>query len=150
MSSCCPGRRRCTSALTQSPRQAKLDALLKKIGAASTQVGGWTAFAERQSALDTFTAAKAKLADYSLYKVATAKLADEALVHAYANGIEAQKLLNLASKNTTAEAVGFEWASADVTAAGDALRLHAYSRDGMTANLRRTAGPCRRSRISRT
>jgi hypothetical protein len=129
-----PGAKKEYVGLTQSHDQAKLDALLKKVGAVSTQVGGWTAFAETQGALDTFAAAKAKLADENLYKAATAKLADGALVHAYANGIEAQKLLNVASQDPT-QAVGFEWASADVTAAGDGLRFHAYSRDGMTANL---------------
>jgi hypothetical protein len=120
--------------LTQSHDQAKLDALLKKAGAVSMQVAGWTAFAETQGALDTFAAAKAKLVDDNLYRVATAKLSDTALVHAYANGIEAQKLLNLTTKDPT-QAVGFEWASADVTAAGDGLRFHAYARDGMMANI---------------
>jgi hypothetical protein len=129
-----PGAEKRYVGLTQARDQAKLDALLKKIGAHSVQVGGWTAFAETQAALDAFTGATTKLADESFYRTATAKLAPDALVHAYANGIEAQKLMHaLATPKDPEQTVPFEWASADVTASGDGLRVHAYARDGVVA-----------------
>lgn len=129
-----PGVQKEYVGLTQPHDQAKLDALLKKAGAVSQQIAGWTAFAETQGALDTLAAAKDKLADNSLYRTATAKLSDDALVRAYANGIEAQKLLDLAAHDSS-QAAGFEWASADVSAAHGGLRLNVYSRDGMMANI---------------
>jgi hypothetical protein len=129
-----PGAAKRYVGLTQARDQAKLDALLTKIGARSVQVGGWTAFAETQAALDAFTGATTKLAGESVYRTATAKLSPDALVHAYANGIEAQKLMHaLATPEDPEQTVPFEWASADVTASGDGLRVHAYARDGVVA-----------------
>lgn len=129
-----PGTKPAYVALVQPRDQAKLDALLKKAGAVSTQVAGWTAFARTAGALDALAAAKRKLADESSYKTATGKLSDGALVQAYANGIEAQKLLSRSSSDASG-ASGFEWAAADVVAAGDGLRAHVYSRDAATASV---------------
>ncbi len=121
--------------LTQPGDQSKLDALLKKLdqGLVSAQIGGWTAFSDNQAALDAVQGATAKLADNNTYRAATAKLSVDALVRAYANGTEAQQLLDsLGTQAQSAGATGvpFAWASADVVASGDGVRVNGYSRDG--------------------
>ena len=120
--------------LTQPADQAKLDALLPKLGQGlvSAQIGGWTAFSDSQAALDAVQSATAKLADNNTYRAATAKLSADALVRAYANGTEAQQLLDsLGSQAPSAGATGvpFAWASADVVVSGDGVRVNGYSRD---------------------
>lgn len=120
--------------LTQPGDQAKLDALLPKLdkGLVSAKIGGWTAFSDSQAALDAVQGATAKLADNNTYRAATAKLSADALVRAYANGTEAQQLLDsLGSQAQSAGAAGvpFAWASADVVVSGDGVRVNGYSRD---------------------
>lgn len=95
--------------LTQPHDQAKLDALLKKEKLVSRPIGGWTAFAETAGALDALESATAKLDSSTSYRAATAKLAADALVHAYANG------------GST-----FDWAAADVRAESGGLRSDAW------------------------
>jgi hypothetical protein len=125
--------------LTQPADQAKLDALLPKLdkGVVSAQIGGWTAFSDSQAALDAVQGATAKLADNNTYRAATAKLSADALVRAYANGTEAQQLLDsLGSQAPSASTtVPFAWASADVVASSDGVRVNGYSRDGSVPNV---------------
>jgi hypothetical protein len=127
-----PGAKPQLVGLTQGGDQAKLDALLQKLdkGIVTSQIDGWTAFSSSQSALDQVKAATTKLADNNTYQAATAKLAGDALVRAYANGTEAQQLLaSLGSQAPSAAAVPFAWASADVVASGDGVRVNGYSHD---------------------
>jgi hypothetical protein len=119
--------------LTKSRDQAKLDALVQKLGDVSARIGEWTAVADTQSALDALSSGVARLADNPEYRAATAKLDDDALAHAYANGEEATKRLN--PTIDPEHSLSFEWASADVTAAGDGLRLHVYSRDALLRSI---------------
>jgi hypothetical protein len=125
--------------LTQPGDQAKLGALLKRFdaGAVSTQIGGWTAFSDSQAALDAVQGATAKLADNNTYRAAVAKLSADALVRAYANGTEAQQLLDALGTQapTSGTTVPFAWASADVLASGDGVRVNGYSRDGSLADI---------------
>jgi hypothetical protein len=131
-----PGAERRYVGLTQARDQAKLDALLKKLGAKSEQIAGWTAFADTQASLDAVKNATAKLADDNFYRTARAKLQAGALVHAYANGIEAQKLMHaLATPTAPEKTVPFEWASADVVGGDGGLRVHAYAQDSLLANI---------------
>jgi hypothetical protein len=121
--------------LTQPGDQAKLDAMLKKLdqGLVSAQIGGWTAFSDSQAALDAVQGATAKLADNNTYRAAIAKLSADSLVRAYANGTEAQQLLDsLGAQAQSPDATGipFAWASADLVASGDGVRVNGYSRDG--------------------
>src|SRR6266404_2047891 len=69
-------------------------------GLVSAQIGGWTAFSDSQAALDAVQSATAKLADNNTYRAATAKLSADALVRAYANGTEAQQLLDALGPQT--------------------------------------------------
>lgn len=123
--------------LTQPGNQAKLDALLKKLGTnvVSAQIGGWTAFSDSQAALDAVQNATAKLSDNNTYRAATAKLSAGALVRAYANGTEAQQLIDSLGTHVQPGATGvpLAWASADVVASGDGVRVSGYSRDGSLA-----------------
>jgi hypothetical protein len=123
--------------LTQPADRASLDALLKKVDASvvTAQVGGWTAFSDSSAALDALQHATAKLADNNTYQAAIAKLATDALVRAYANGTEAQQLLQSLGTQGGAPTVPFAWASADVVASGDGVRVHGYSHDGSLANV---------------
>ena len=130
-----PGKEPQFVGLTQGGDQAKLDALLQKLdkGIVSQQIGGWTAFSTSQAALDAVKSATTKLADNNTYRAAVAKLAGDALVRAYANGTEAQQLLASLGKQTPSVAsVPFSWASADLVASGDGVRVNAYSHDGST------------------
>jgi hypothetical protein len=134
-----PGAAKRYVGLTQAHDRAKLDALLKKAGVKSEQIAGWTAFAETQASLDAVKSATTKLADDKFYRTATAKLEAGALVHAYANGIEAQKLLHsLATPDAPEQTVPFEWAAADVVAGDGGVKAHAYSRDSVTAQRSQT------------
>ena len=125
--------------LTQPGSRPALDALLKKLDrrVVSTQIAGWTAFSDSQAALDAVQGAKAKLADNNTYRVAVAKLSADALVRAYANGTEAQQLLQALGTQAPASitAVPFAWASVDVLASGDGVRVNGYSHDGSVASL---------------
>ena len=99
-----PGTKPRLVGLTHGGDQAKLDALLGKAGhgIVSKQIDGWTAFAQTQAALDRVTHATTKLAGDATYQAAAAKLADDALVRAYANGADAPAAL-LASRHGRAQ-----------------------------------------------
>jgi hypothetical protein len=126
--------------LTQPGDSSKLAALLPKLGknVVSTQIGGWTAFSDSQAALDAVQGATTKLADNNTYQAANAKLSADALVRAYANGTEAQQLLDSLGTQVpsgAAPSVPFAWASADVVASGGGVQVNGYSRDGSLATL---------------
>jgi len=119
--------------LTQPADKSKLAALLQKLdkNVATVQVGDWTAFSTSQAALEHVQSASTKLADNNTYRAAIGKLAGDALVRAYANGTEAQQLLSsLGKQDPSATQVPFAWASADVVASGDGVRVSGYSHDG--------------------
>ena len=141
-----PGKEPQLVGLTQGSDQAKLDALLRKLdqGIVSKQIDGWTAFSKSQEALDAVKNATTKLSDNNTYRTAIAKLAGDALVRAYANGTEAQQLLSsLGRQSPSVSTPPFAWASADLVASGDGVRLNAYSHDdstqGVAPRLRRDA-----------
>src|SRR5207248_5251428 len=108
------------------PSEARCAAEEAHTNVVSAQIGGWTAFSDNQAALDAVQKASAKLADNNTYRAAIAKLSSYALVRAYANGTEAQQLIDsLATQKATPEGttVPFDWASADVVASGDGVRV---------------------------
>jgi Protein of unknown function (DUF3352) len=122
--------------LVQPADTAKFAALLQKIDTGTgkqlvtAQVGGWTAVAESQPALDAVTGASTHLADDNTYQDATAKLAGAALATVYANGTEAHQLLgslktSLPMPSTAAQ---LQWISADVVAAGNGLKIDGFVR----------------------
>lgn len=123
-------------ALVQPADGAKLDALLQKLGKesgetyVSAQVGGWTAVAGSQAALDAVTGATTHLADANTYQDATAKLAGGALAIAYANGTEAHQLLGSLGKTLPSASVDaqVQWVSADVVAASGGLEVNGFVR----------------------
>jgi len=123
--------------LTQGGNQTKLDALLKKLdkGIVSEQIDGWTAFSNSQEALDAVKSATAKLSDNNTYRAAIARLAGDALVRAYANGTEAQQLLASLGEQTPSGSTPIAWASADLVASGDGVRVNGYSHDGSTGGV---------------
>ena len=128
-----PGKEPQLVGLTQGGDRAKLDALLQKLDKriVSQQIGDWTAFSRSRAELDAVKNATTKLSDNNTYRAAVAKLAGDALVRAYANGTEAQQLLASLGKGTPSVAsVPFSWASADLVASGDGVRVDAYSHDG--------------------
>jgi hypothetical protein len=128
-----PGKTPEVVGLTQGGDQAKLAALLHSIDTsiASEEIGGWTAFSSSQEALAAVKGATTKLSDNNTYRAAIAKLAGDALVRAYANGTEAQQLLASLGKQSAASSTPpFAWASADVVASGNGVRVNAYSHDG--------------------
>jgi hypothetical protein len=130
-----PGAKPQLVGLTQGGDRTKLDALLQKLdkGVVSEQIAGWTAFSTSQGALDAVTSATTKLSDNNTYRAAIAKLAGDALVRAYANGTGAQQLLASLGKQTPAASTPpFAWASADVVASGDGVRVTGYSHDSST------------------
>ena len=130
-----PGKKPQLVGLTQGGDRTKLDALLQKLDktVVTQQIGDWTAFSETQSALDTVQNATTKLADNNTYRAAIAKLAGDALVRAYANGTEAQQLLaSLGKQSPDAAVVPFAWASAELVASGDGVRVNGFSHDGST------------------
>ncbi|MDX6471832.1 MAG: hypothetical protein QOK22_648 [Gaiellaceae bacterium] len=131
-----PGKDAQLVGLTQGSDKPKLDALLHKVdtGISTVQIGDWTAFSRSQAALDAVQNASTKLADNNTYQAAIAKLASDALVRAYANGAEAQQLLtSLGTQSAADSSVPFAWASADVVASGDGVRINGYSHDSATS-----------------
>lgn len=122
--------------LTQPADPAKLQALVAKLRSASASstsdivsapVGDWTAIAESPAALDAVSGATSHLADDTVYQEAAAKLSGDALATAYANGSEARSLVtSLGGTVDTGEQL--TWASADVVASGDGLRVKGYVR----------------------
>jgi hypothetical protein len=130
-----PGKEPQLVGLTQGGDRAKLDALLQKLdkGVATEQIGDWTAFSSSRAALDAVKGATTKLSDNNTYRAAVAKLEGDALVRAYANGTEAQQLFASLGKQTPASAaVPVAWASAELVASGDGVRVNGYSHDGST------------------
>jgi hypothetical protein len=130
-----PGKEPQFVGLTQGGDRAKLDALLQKLdkGVTTEQIGDWTAFSSSTAALDAVKNATTKLSDNNTYRAAVAKLAGDALVRAYANGTEAQQLLaSLGRQTPDASSVPFAWASAELVASGDGVRVNGYSHDGST------------------
>jgi len=130
-----PGKEPQLVGLTQGGDRTKLDALLQKLdkGIVTAQIGDWTAFSSSTVALDDVKNATTKLADNNTYRAAVAKLAGDALVRAYANGTEAQQLLaSLGKQSPDAAVVPFAWASAELVAAGDGVRVNGYSHDDST------------------
>ena len=127
-----PGKEPQLVGLTQGGDRGKLDALLRKLDktVATTQIGDWTAFSSDRTALDAVKSATTKLADNNTYRAAVAKLAGDALVRAYANGTEAQQLLaSLGKQSPDAAVVPFAWASAELVASGDGVRVNGFSHD---------------------
>lgn len=122
--------------LVQPGDTAKLDALLAKVDAGtgktlvSAQVGGWTAIAGSQAALDAVSGATTHLADDNTYQDATAKLSGDALASVYANGTEAHQLLGSLGKSIPTPAAGaqLQWASADVVAASGGVKIDGFVR----------------------
>ena len=122
--------------LVQPGDSAKLDALLQKLGAShgktfvTAQVGGWTAVAGSQAALDAVSGATAHLSDSNTYQDATAKLSGDALASVYANGTEAHQLLGSLGKSLPSASSGaqVQWVSADVVAASDGLKVDGFVR----------------------
>jgi hypothetical protein len=130
-----PGKEPQLVGLTQGGDRTKLDALLQKLdkGIATEQIGDWTAFSKSRAALDDVKGATTRLSDNNAYRAAVAKLSGDALVRAYANGMEAQQLLASLGRQTPASASApFAWASAELVALDDGVRVNGYSRDGST------------------
>lgn len=126
--------------LTQPADPSKLDALLGKLSASggtkpvSAQVGGWTAVADSQAALDAVSAASSHLGDDTVYQEATSKLDSGALVRAYANGAEARQLVSALGGTAPTSNAQLVWASADVVPASGGLRVDGFVRsDGAAA-----------------
>lgn len=148
-----PGGR--TVAFTQPDDTAKLAALVRSKHAASRVIGGWTAIAKQASTLVAVAGATAHLSDSSLFTQAMAAIPGGALVRAYANGTEAQRLLaalpgqlqltpapggvrfRLRRSSQPGQPVAtaqFKWVAAAVSSMSDGLELHAVARDdGITA-----------------
>jgi len=143
-------------AFTQPQDAAKLAALATKHGAKTRAIGGWTAIAKTDAALDTVANATSHLADNAFFAEAMNRLPSAALVRAYANGQEAQQLLSSipgALQTTNAPAhvhyrlrsqkpttrfnvatLNFRWVAADVTSTSDGLKVEAFTRaNGLTA-----------------
>ncbi len=123
--------------LVQPGDSAKLDALLQKLGAShgktfvTAQVGGWTAVAGSQAALDAVSGATAHLSDSNTYQDATSKLSGDALASVYANGTEARQLLgSLGTMKLPTPAAGAElqWVSADVVAESGGVKIDGFMR----------------------
>ncbi|MGH3049355.1 MAG: DUF3352 domain-containing protein [Gaiellaceae bacterium] len=117
-------------ALVQPTDPAKFDALLAALGSGATrpvtaQVGGWTVIASTQAALDAVTSATSHLDGSSLYQAASAKLASDVLVTAYANGAEARRLVG-ALGGTPPSAPQLDWAAGDVVASSGGLRVDGF------------------------
>lgn len=117
--------------LTQPSDPSKLDALLAKLGTGGTkplseQVGDWTAVSDSQAALDAVSGATSHLADSSLYQAATAKLAGDALVRAYANGAAARQLVSALGGTAPSSAEQLDWAAADAVAASGGLKVDGF------------------------
>jgi hypothetical protein len=130
-----PGKAPQFVGLTTGGDRTKLDALLQTLdkGILTEQIGDWTAFSSSRAALDDVKSATTKLSDNNTYQAAVAKLTGDALLRAYANGTEAQQLLeSLGTQSPDAAVVPFAWASAELVAAGDGVRVNGFSHDGST------------------
>jgi hypothetical protein len=128
-----PGTKKQAVALTQNSDQAKLDALATKLKCVqATLSDGWTALAEDQATLDALKGATTKLSADATYTAATAKLSGATLAEAYANGAEAQKLVDAANPNTQ-KTVPFAWASAQLAASDGGVQLDVYTKDAPPA-----------------
>lgn len=120
--------------LTQPPDRAKLDALVRKLSAASGrtlvtgEVAGWSAVAESRASLDAVASATRHLADDPVYREAIGKLAGDALVYAYANGAEAGKLASALPGAAAGRTRQVVWAAADVVAKDGGLQLDGFVR----------------------
>ena len=121
--------------LTQPADPSKLAALVAKAGhgLVTRTVGGWTAIADSTAALDALTNATGTLAQNDTYVEATSALAGDALVRAYANGPEAQQLLESLRGATPSTPAKVQWASADVVAESGGLKLQALREDSPPA-----------------
>jgi hypothetical protein len=108
------------------------------------RIHGWTAFSDKQDALDQVKHADEKLADAALYKDATAKLPDEALATAYAAGAAVrQGVSTLGSQASAASSFGIDsarWVSAALTSHDDGveLQLHVNTKRGAGKNFEST------------
>ncbi len=120
--------------LTQPPDRAKLDALVHKLSSArgralvTGQVAGWSVVAESRAGLDAVASAARHLADNAVYREAIDKLAGDALVHAYANGAEAGKLVSALPGAAAGRTRQVVWAAADVVATDGGLRVDGFLR----------------------
>jgi Protein of unknown function (DUF3352) len=122
--------------LTQPSDPAKLTALVRKAstsGGAAPLVayaGGWTVVGDSQAALDAVTGATTHLAADPAYQTATGRLAQGALVDAYANGAQARQLLSALGHADTGNGK-IVWAAGDAVATSDGLKLDGFlHRDG--------------------
>lgn len=127
-----PGTKPQLVGLTQPKDAAKLDALVTKLGhgLVTRTVGGWTAIADTGSALDALGSSPS-LAQDNTYGEATAKLAGDALVKAYANGTEAQQLLatlHAGSAGQQPASSPLQWAAADLVAESDGVKAEVFAR----------------------
>src|SRR5436305_7011700 len=80
-------------ALTQPSDAAKLTALAAKHNAKTRAIGGWTAIAKTTAALDAVSNATSHLTDSTAFTQAMSSLPDSALVRIYANGDQAEQVL---------------------------------------------------------
>jgi len=143
-----------TVAFVQPSDEKKLAALAARRGLALRELGGWTAEADFAATLDVVAAAKAHLADNTLFVDAMSHLPDDALVRAYANGEAANRLFasipgQLESRLIPAGAkfrykpdrsgrrtpigVGtqeFRWLATAITSSDDGLELRALAAPG--------------------
>ena len=122
--------------LTQPSDPAKLAALLQKRSTSggpapvSARVGGWSVVGDSRAAIDAVTGATSHLAADPAYQDATARLEQNALVNAYANGAQARQLLS-ALGNADTGGGKLVWAAGDAVASSDGLKLDAFlHRDG--------------------
>jgi hypothetical protein len=122
--------------LTQPSDPATLSALVQKASASGgsalllAHAGGWTVVGDSQAALDAVTGATSHLAADPTYQTATGRLAQDALVDAYANGAQARQLLS-ALGHADAGSGKIVWAAGDAIASSDGLKLDGFlHRDG--------------------
>ena len=122
--------------LTQPSDPAKLTALLQMASTSGgsapvvAHAGGWTVVGDSQAALDAVTGATSHLAADPAYQTATGRLAQGALVDAYANGAQARQLLSALGHADTGSGK-IVWAAGDAVATSDGLKLDGFlHRDG--------------------
>ena len=123
--------------LTQPSDPAKLTALLQKASTSGgsapvvAHAGGWTVVGDSQAALDAVTGATSHLAADPAYQTATGRLAQGALVDAYANGAQARQLLSALGHADTGSGK-VVWAAGDAVATSGGLKLDGFlHRDGV-------------------
>ena len=122
--------------LTQPSDPAKLTALLHQASTSGdsapvvAHAGGWTVVGDSQAAVDAVTGATSHLAADPAYQTATGRLAQGALVDAYANGAQARQLLSALGHADTGSGK-VVWAAGDAVASSDGLKLDGFvHRDG--------------------